>query len=118
MGIGTLYRHFPTREALIEAAYRNELAKLCDAAPELLATLPAGWAAVRAWMDRFVDYLALRAGHGRRAASWLIASGANPYAHSRDAPCSPPWATLLAAGVAAGTVRADVWGCPPMCSRA
>ena len=31
VGIGTLYRHFPTREALVEAAYRNELARLCDA---------------------------------------------------------------------------------------
>ncbi len=36
VGIGTLYRHFPTREALIEAAYRNELARLCDAVAELL----------------------------------------------------------------------------------
>jgi len=36
VGIGTLYRHFPTREALIEATYRNELARLCDAADELL----------------------------------------------------------------------------------
>ena len=36
VGIGTLYRHFPTREALVEAAYRNELARLCDAAADLL----------------------------------------------------------------------------------
>ncbi|MFC7761604.1 TetR/AcrR family transcriptional regulator [Catellatospora bangladeshensis] len=40
VGIGTLYRHFPTREALIEAAYRQELARLCDAVPGLLADLP------------------------------------------------------------------------------
>jgi AcrR family transcriptional regulator len=40
VGIGTLYRHFPTREALVEAAYRTELDKLCDAAPALLAALP------------------------------------------------------------------------------
>ena len=40
VGIGTLYRHFPTREALVEAAYRNELARLCDAAGELLAAEP------------------------------------------------------------------------------
>jgi AcrR family transcriptional regulator len=33
VGIGTLYRHFPTREALVEAVYRNELAVVCDAAP-------------------------------------------------------------------------------------
>ena len=42
VGIGTLYRHFPTREALVEAAYRNELARLCDAAGELLDTQRAG----------------------------------------------------------------------------
>src|SRR4051812_30360152 len=38
VGIGTLYRHFPTREALVEAAYRNELARLCDAVGDLLQT--------------------------------------------------------------------------------
>jgi AcrR family transcriptional regulator len=37
VGIGTLYRHFPTREALIEAVYRNEVDQLCAAAGELLA---------------------------------------------------------------------------------
>ena len=38
VGIGTLYRHFPTREALIEAAYRSELARLCHSAAELAQT--------------------------------------------------------------------------------
>ena len=41
VGIGTLYRHFPTRDALIEAAYRNEVGQLHDAAAELLAHAPA-----------------------------------------------------------------------------
>ncbi|HEY2130242.1 MAG TPA: helix-turn-helix domain-containing protein [Streptosporangiaceae bacterium] len=50
VGIGTLYRHFPTREALVEAAYRNELARLCGAVPGLLAELPPDQA-VRTWMD-------------------------------------------------------------------
>ena len=36
VGIGTLYRHFPTREALVDAAYRNELARLCESVDELL----------------------------------------------------------------------------------
>ncbi len=56
VGIGTLYRHFPTREALIEAAYRSELARLCDSVGELLAA-QAPDEALRAWMDRFVDYM-------------------------------------------------------------
>ncbi|GAA3762547.1 TetR/AcrR family transcriptional regulator [Micromonospora maritima] len=105
VGIGTLYRHFPTREALIEAAYRNELAKLCDAGPELLADRPAE-AALRAWMDRFVDYLATKRGMAD-ALRLAIASGANPYAHSRDRLLAA-LGDLLAAGAAAGTVRADV----------
>src|SRR6476619_663711 len=61
VGIGTLYRHFPTREALVEAAYRTELDKLCDAAPTLLAQLSPE-RALRAWMDRFVDYMTAKRG--------------------------------------------------------
>ena len=105
MGIGTLYRHFPTREALIEAAYRNELTKLCDAAPELLETLPPDQA-VRAWMDRFIEYLSTKRGMAD-ALRLAIASGANPYAHSRDRLLAA-LGLLLEAGAGAGTVRADV----------
>lgn len=61
VGIGTLYRRFPTREALIEAAYRNELARLCDAAPRLRESMPAD-AALREWMDRFLDYMRTKRG--------------------------------------------------------
>src|SRR3954451_18014185 len=56
VGIGTLYRHFPTREALVEAAYRNELERLCDAVTELQASMPPD-KAMRVWMDRFIDYM-------------------------------------------------------------
>ena len=56
VGIGTLYRHFPTREALVEAVYRKELADLCASAAELLAAQPPE-RALRAWMDRFADYV-------------------------------------------------------------
>lgn len=82
VGIGTLYRHFPTREALVEAVYRNELAKLCDAVPELLRTLPPH-EATRAWMDRFVEYMATKQGMGD-ALRAVIASGGDPYAQSKD----------------------------------
>src|SRR5258708_5683395 len=82
VGIGTLYRHFPTREALVEAAYRNELDRLCDPVPELLEAVPAD-EALRTWMDRFVDYMTTKRGMAD-ALRWLIASGGNPYAHSRD----------------------------------
>ncbi|OLT09354.1 transcriptional regulator [Pseudonocardia sp. CNS-139] len=82
VGIGTLYRHFPTREALVEAAYRNELARLCDAADDLLLDLPPD-VAMRTWMDRFVGYMTTKRGMAD-ALRAVIASGGDPYAHSRD----------------------------------
>lgn len=105
VGIGTLYRHFPTREALVEAAYRNELAKLCDAAGELLERLPPD-EATRAWMDRFIEYLSTKRGMAD-ALRLVIAAGTNPYAQSRDRLIAA-LTRLLSAGAAAGTVRADV----------
>jgi AcrR family transcriptional regulator len=105
VGIGTLYRHFPTREALVEAAYRNELARLCDAVPGLLQTMPPD-EAMRAWMDRFVDYMTTKRGMAD-ALRALIASGGNPYAQSRDR-LTAAITALLKAGVAAGTVRPDI----------
>lgn len=105
VGIGTLYRHFPTREALVEAAYRNELARLCDAVPDLLQTMPPD-EAMRTWMDRFVDYMTTKRGMAD-ALRALIASGGNPYAQSRDR-LTAAITTLLQAGAAAGTVRSDI----------
>lgn len=61
VGIGTLYRHFPTREHLVEAVYRRELAGLAEAARELAATLP-GDRALEEWMRRFVGYIATKRG--------------------------------------------------------
>ncbi|HSN05989.1 MAG TPA: TetR family transcriptional regulator [Candidatus Angelobacter sp.] len=61
VGIGTLYRHFPTRNALVEAVYRREVAVLCDSVDGLLATLdPVD--ALDAWMHNFVAYVATKRG--------------------------------------------------------
>ncbi len=61
VGIGTLYRHFPTRGALIEAVYRREVAALCDSVDTLLATrTPVD--ALDAWMHNFVAYVATKRG--------------------------------------------------------
>jgi AcrR family transcriptional regulator len=105
VGIGTLYRHFPTREALIEAAYRNELAVVCDAAPELLATLPPA-AATRVWMDRFIDYITRKIGMAG-ALRTVIAAGADPYAHSFEL-LTGAIQPLLEASAAAGEIRSDI----------
>ena len=61
VGIGTLYRRFPTREILVEATYRSESARLCASADDLLGHLPAV-EALRAWMEQFLDYLATKRG--------------------------------------------------------
>jgi AcrR family transcriptional regulator len=59
VGPGTLYRHFPSREALIEAVYRTEMAKLAAAARSLADTLPP-LEALRAWLMLFVDGIATK----------------------------------------------------------
>jgi AcrR family transcriptional regulator len=59
VGAGTLYRHFPSREALIEAVYRTEMTKLAAAARNLSDTLPP-LEALRAWLTLFVDGIATK----------------------------------------------------------
>jgi AcrR family transcriptional regulator len=59
VGAGTLYRHFPTREALLEAVYRTEVEKLAAAERKFSQTMPPV-EALRAWMLLFVDYIATK----------------------------------------------------------
>src|ERR1700754_2562002 len=79
VGIGTLYRHFPTKEALVAAVYRTELERVSAAAPELLQELDPG-PALRAWMGRFFDSALTKAG----SAGALPARGEEPYLGSRN----------------------------------
>jgi AcrR family transcriptional regulator len=105
VGIGTLYRHFPTRQALIEAAYRSELVRLCAGVPKLLRTKSAD-VALRTWMDRFIDYLVTKRGMAD-ALRTVIASGGNPYAESRDSLLKAV-GSLLKAGAELRQLRSDV----------
>lgn len=59
VGTGTLYRHFPTREALIEAVYRTEVEKLAEAERRFAQDLPPV-EALRAWMLLFIDHIAAK----------------------------------------------------------
>jgi AcrR family transcriptional regulator len=104
VGIGTLYRHFATREELVEAAYRSELAQLCDSAGELLKTREPD-EALRAWMDGFIHYMTTKRGMAD-ALRALIASGGDPFSHSRTM-LTTAIAELLQAGATAGAVRSD-----------
>jgi AcrR family transcriptional regulator len=105
VGVGTAYRHFPTQEALVEAVYRDEVAQLCAAADELLREL-APDEALAAWMQRFVDYMPTKRGMSG-ALRAVVASGSDVYAETR-VEILAALSRLLAAGVAAGTVRDDV----------
>ena len=58
VGIGTLYRNFPTRESLIETIYLDEIQALVTVADASLALDP--WEGLTSWLDRFVDYLATK----------------------------------------------------------
>src|SRR5918999_4943750 len=81
VGIGTLYRHFPTREALVEAAYRAEVADLCETAGALLASHRAD-EALAEWMDRFVAYSAAKKGM-KGALQSVAAGGSDIFAETR-----------------------------------
>ncbi|WP_426505582.1 TetR/AcrR family transcriptional regulator [Dactylosporangium sp. McL0621] len=61
VGIGTLFRHFPTREALVEAVYQDQVRRLTDGAEHLLAAHPPAQA-MRRWMDLFSEWLATKNG--------------------------------------------------------
>jgi AcrR family transcriptional regulator len=105
VGIGTLYRHFPTREALIEAAYRSELGRLCAGVPELIQAMPAD-VALRTWMDLFIDYLATKHGMAE-ALRRVIAAGGNPFAESRES-LLKAIGSFVKAGAEQGALRSDI----------
>lgn len=105
VGTGTLYRNFPTRETLVEAVYRNEVAQLCDAAPALLLR-HAPDEALRAWMRLFLDYATAK--HGMiDALRAIAATGNNPYGHSREL-IQAAVASLMSACAADGMIRTDI----------
>jgi AcrR family transcriptional regulator len=105
VGIGTLYRHFPSREAVVEAVYRRAVEQLTDAAPRLLETSPAG-EALHQWMHLFVDYIVTKR---MIAPSLGPAAGRNSslYASSFEL-IKGAIATLLERAIASGDVRTDI----------
>ena len=104
VGIGTLYRRFPTRETLVEATYRNEVARLCAVAPELLQASPAT-EALRTWMDRFVDFMATKQGMADVLRAVLVS---HADIMQTRALLADALATLLTAGAAEEMVRSDL----------
>jgi AcrR family transcriptional regulator len=105
VGIGTLYRHFPTREAVVEAVYRREVEQLAEAVPQLLETSPAG-EALHKWMHLFIDYIATK----RLIAPSLAAAasrGSSLHTTSLEL-ITRALTTLVKRAVANGDVRKDI----------
>jgi AcrR family transcriptional regulator len=105
VGIGTLYRHFPSREALVEAIYRTELADVAGAAEQLLKRHPPK-AALRRWMDRYAGFVAAKRGMAESLRA-LFDLGA---VHPSQTRASMVGAVdlLLRAGADDGSLRSDV----------
>jgi AcrR family transcriptional regulator len=107
VGIGTLYRHYPTRDALIEAVYRHNVELLCDGAQELQAALPPD-EALAAWMQRFVAYVGTKKGLATYLKS--VVSAESDLFQSTHARVQETIGGLVAAAADAGTIRERVDG--------
>ena len=105
VGVATLYRHFPTRQALVEAVYRDQVVRLSTGARSLLESHPPA-RALRLWMDLFADWLATKHGMTDTLLA-MVDTGEISLGHSRDELLSAI-ATLLEAGAAAGEIRPDI----------
>ena len=105
VGIGTLYRHYPTRQALVEAAHRNEIKKLCDRAPKLLKQHRPDVALAR-FLDLFIDDMLTKRGM-IEALLAVIAAGGTPLNQSL-AMIRAAVAPVIEAGKAEGVLRDDV----------
>jgi AcrR family transcriptional regulator len=105
VGIGTLYRHFPTREALFEAVYRREVDQLSELAEQLKSTA-APVDALRRWLKSNVELVATKKGM-IAALALAVQTSSELYAYSFDR-LTKAVAGLLDRAVAAGEIRADV----------
>ncbi len=105
VGIGTLYRHFPTREALFEAVYRREAEQLGDLA-EQLKDEPKPVDALRHWLRSNVEFVATKKG---MSAALALAAQASPELRSYTfGRLTKAAGVLLDRAVAAGEIRTDV----------
>src|SRR3984957_16125901 len=106
VGMGTIYRHFPTRADLVIAVYRHQVDACAEAGPALLASSSTPHAALTRWIDLFVDFLVTK--HGLAAALQSDkARFETLHAYFLDR-LVPVCAELLDAAAAAGEIRPDV----------
>jgi AcrR family transcriptional regulator len=103
VGIGTLYRHFPSRPALLEAVYVDEVAAMCRSAADLDDLDP--WEALVAWLRRFVGYMATKQALAQELLEYFDRDA--PLFHSCRASLFTAGEPLLQRAQEAGLVRAD-----------
>ncbi|WP_433625571.1 TetR/AcrR family transcriptional regulator [Nocardia sp. CA-120079] len=106
VGIGTIYRHFPTRADLIVAVYRHQVEACAEAGPTLLANSDTPHAALGRWIDLFVDFLVTKHGLAEALQSDDPAFE-TLHAYFLDR-LVPVCAHLLDAATAAGEIRPDM----------
>ena len=105
VGIGTLYRHFPTREALFEAVYRREVEQLVELAGQL-AACPAPVTALRRWLHANVEFVATK--KGMAAALALATHGSTELSAYTAEQLTGAVRRLMDRAAAAGELRADI----------
>lgn len=105
VGIGTLYRHFPTREHLVEAVYRRELQGLATAAEDLSRDFPPA-DALAEWMRRFVSYIATK--RGMADSLRILMAGNSALFAETSAIMSRALGKLVTAAADKGVIRRDV----------
>ncbi|MFC0505262.1 TetR/AcrR family transcriptional regulator [Micromonospora costi] len=106
VGVGTIYRHFPTRADLIVAVYRHQVEACAAAGPALLATSGTPHAALAGWIGLFVDFLVTK--HGLAEALQSDAAAFETlHAYFLDR-LVPVCAQLLDAAATAGEIRSDI----------
>ncbi|WP_297624317.1 TetR/AcrR family transcriptional regulator [Nocardia sp.] len=105
VGIGTLYRHFPTREDLVEAVYATELDEVTNSAAALLRELPPD-AALRAWMGRYAAFFTTKRGMiDTLRAGWASGRITTPNTRER---ITAAIAIILTGGAETGSLRTDI----------
>ncbi|MFB6988233.1 MULTISPECIES: TetR/AcrR family transcriptional regulator [unclassified Streptomyces] len=108
VGVGTVYRHFPTRADLVIAVYRHQVDACAEAGPALLASSPTPHAALGRWADLFVDFLVTK--HGLAAAMQNDSIGFETlHAYFLDR-LLPVCTQLLDAAAASGELHSDLTG--------